>query len=114
MSSRLSTIVAGWMDEAVAKHGDGENVLWDMTLINTEAGPGFFVTLFLSGAVVGTYLHNGVLLANVAAMRTEDAETLVRDVLEGLRQQRSQQLAEIYAPQGPNGSAPLGRPAEGA
>lgn len=101
MTMQLSAIVGPWVEEAISRHGEGERVLWDMTLALSGSGPAYCLVMFMPGAIVGTHIHASMIVTNIAAITQPDIDDLVAKLLEGVRQQRSQQLEQVHHPLAP-------------
>lgn len=100
-STRLTTLVTGWVDEAVAKYALGDRVTWDCQLALTDQGPKLLVVFFMPGAVMGTQLQNVVSVDAPGLMTEAEASELTRAAIEQLRIGRSEQM-HLVVP----GSAP--------
>lgn len=114
MQSRLSTRIEPWIEEAVERHGQGENVGWEMGFTPTPQGPGYVLVIWLPGPVIGQSMTGQVVVTSPNLMTAETADTIIHDTLEQLRSARSEALATVPAIPGPvhpsNGQGVVGSP----
>lgn len=72
---------------------DGEEVNWDITILpGDNKAPFAFITMAMNGALLGTKVQVGVFAPNPAFLGATETKEIVKNLLEVLRQQRSQQL----------------------
>lgn len=93
MSKKLSEVISGWIEAEIERRGV-DRVLWDMTLMVTDEGPGYLFAMFSPGAVLGTYVHSTMMMKHIAAFTEDDAKSIVGEMIEALDRARSSQLAE--------------------
>lgn len=99
---RVGTIIEPWMDAAIDKHGQGERVVWDCSIVpiqnspHEEPKPTCAVMVWFPGPVLGTVVNGSFLIHNPLSTTEEEIDEVMASFLEQLRQARSQQLAQMH------------------
>lgn len=97
----LSRRLIDWIEEALPEHSDGEEIVWDtaVTMLNTPQGAeaALYCAFWMPGSIVGTWVSVGFMLQNPPAIQQENVPDMVRQAVEGLRQARTAQLAQVQA-----------------
>lgn len=92
MSHRITTRVEEWTETALEEQALNDRVTWDGAFAMTPEGPQMLMVFFMPGAVLGTTVQTVVVLQNVSVVTELDITETVRNVLERLRQERSNQV----------------------
>lgn len=96
LSDRLTTLV----NEAIRTHGQGEDIVWEGTLMPTPDGGAQYVLFFwMKGAVLGSLAQGSFAVPNPMDLEADQFDDVFRQFVEQLRQARSAQIAQ-GAPQG--------------
>jgi len=95
MPRRLSTHAESWIEDAVSKHSQDENILWEIGLTETPEGPGYLLAIWLPGPILGQAIHGQIGITHPNLLNAEQADQIVGAVLEQLRAARSQALASV-------------------
>lgn len=96
---RLLASVEPFFEKAMATAAADENVVWELTTVTMPQGPNQFATAIglyaqMPGAIMGSTLHNTLLLAPFNV--TQDAaDEVCRALVEALHEGRSNQLKEM-------------------
>lgn len=103
MSHRITDEMTRWIEETVEQACPGERVFWDVFPTPSPQGLVHQVVVWYpSAAEIGAHNYMGLAVANVAAPNAEQSlRAGVLDLIEQLRQRRSQELAEA------NGHGPV-------
>lgn len=96
MTSRLSTRIETWVEEALDKHAlkDRPQVVWEMQFMMTKAGPQMGLVMWMPSGIIGQLATTFGIIENPAGVTAEEIERLVVESLEGLRKARSETLAQ--------------------
>lgn len=94
---RLTNLVEQWIEDAFEQQGAEDGVVWDLAPINTDKGPALLIAAFMPGAVLGTQVSVSLILENPATMTVDDPPVFVADIIEALRNARSQQLPPLQS-----------------
>lgn len=94
MITRISDNLAELLDTELSKQAlEGEDIHWDCTVLpGDEKAPFAFLTVAMSGAVLGTKVQLGIFVPNPAFISEKECSEIVTTLMEILRQQRTQQL----------------------
>jgi hypothetical protein len=93
-STRLGDQIMDWFEAAVERFAEGDQVLWDIALLPLppDGQPAYYVAMWIPGAVLGTNVHSALTVKNPAAATEQAITDMTHDMIEVLRQQRSQQI----------------------
>lgn len=108
-TNRIGDKIAPWVDEAITRHGQGEQIAWELALLPGPQGQPMPVLMFwVKGALLGSVVNGSIGLHDPLAIGHDDLVEAVRQFLEQMRQARSEQLQQ-QAPASPhlNGSGLL-------
>lgn len=105
---RLTDKIVPMLNAAFDKHKGKDDLLWEGALQMTPQGPGYMIVCWMTSPIVGQTLVNGLMVGNVNTLTEADADSAATTLLEGLRQQRSQALAESVAPTNGDAGPPQG------
>ena len=84
----------------------GEDVLWDVGMIVLpQSPPAHFLTMLMPSAILGDHHQAGAVIEQAHKVTQEDADTLVRGMIETLQAERSKTLGKGTAAL-PNQEAP--------
>ena len=99
--TNLSRMIEPWVNEALDQHANGERVMWDIGLIPMQSHPGAppepttVMVMWVPGAVLDSVITGHCPLPNPLALDEQNTGDLVVQFLRHLREQRSQQLAQM-------------------
>lgn len=102
MNYSLTAKIGPWIDDALHRHGQGENIAWEAALLPTPEGQAAFtVFVWFPGAILGTSLTGSFQVGDPLNFTSEQVDAVISDFLEQLRQARSAQAGAPAAPGGP-------------
>jgi hypothetical protein len=94
MTERISERIAGMVALALETEAQGDDVLWDVIMgMTPQKAPAAIVVLTMKGAVLDTVVHNQTVLDSPTVVDQEGVDMLIRAMVNGLRTERSKQLA---------------------
>ena len=94
MRNTVTEHVGYWIDDAITKHGQGETILWEHTLMpGPNMEPLYTVFVWFPGALIGSALNGSFQLVNVLSIEQQEIDDLIGEVLRQFREARSQQIA---------------------
>jgi hypothetical protein len=95
-SRRASARLGPWIEEAVERHRDGEDVLWELTTVPTEIGAmAPAIVLWIPAAVLGEVLSGLLMAPDVIYVTAERVDKAVRMLLGQMRAERSRILKQV-------------------
>lgn len=101
MRYQIEEKVGPWINDAIAKHGRGENILWGMNLMPGQQGEAMAVCFFwVPGAVLGSVVQGSFAIKDPLHITEDEIEETVAEFLRQIREARSQQI-EQESPQRP-------------
>jgi hypothetical protein len=102
MSRRISVIAARLIEEQLDKQSGGDQVWFEVNPMMRPAQNNpqipevvLMVTMWLKGALLDTVLYASATIDLPTEFKMEYAEAMVRQMLEGLRKQRSATLSQV-------------------
>lgn len=99
--SRLTDDIGGWFQSSLERQAhEGEEFTWDVTILPADLAhdhtPVLFFTVWTHGAIIGTAIHGSGTVGGNPALATEaQIDNIAREIVEGLRQARSEQLSGV-------------------
>lgn len=90
---RFMDKITPWIEREIERQAPTENVGWEGAMGMAPDGPILNILAFMPGAVLGSWISTGLTMANPLAMKEEQADEVVRTLLEQLRNERTRQLA---------------------
>lgn len=90
----LTSKLTPWIEKAIEANGQGEDILWQITVIPAPDGTiPVVLAIWLPGAILGTAISGAVMISNPFALDDPSVDRMIFQVLEQLRTQRSDQLS---------------------
>jgi len=89
---RIGKDIEQWIDQALYSHGLGEPITWDIALMGTQDGPGYFLAMFLPGAALGTMINHAVVISNPGGLNEPTIDEVVQMMIKTLLEERTQQM----------------------
>lgn len=104
-SRRITERIGPWIDAAIERHGQGEEICWETTIgPGPDGAPATMVLLWFPGAVLGTVINGSIGLHAPHLLTEAEADEVIAGSLERLRAERSRQIGSPAA----NGHRPSG------
>lgn len=95
MQHSLTTKIGPWVDAALDKHGQNENIAWESMLTPGRDGVAVYtICLWLPGGLLGTILTASFQVNDPLGATKEKIDEVIAEILRQLRENRSQQIAE--------------------
>lgn len=99
-ASRIADRITPWMEAAIERHGQGEQVVWEVSMVLAPDGlPVVIVSVWLHSGVVGSALPLVITIGNPMLLNAEEIDRAVAGALEEIRRRRSAFLAQQQAQQ---------------
>lgn len=95
MKFNVTEKVGYWIDAAIEEHGQGENILWETSMMpGPNQEPMVIVFLWFPGAVLGTTLNGSFPISDPLNITKPDMIEMMSEFLRQMREARSQILAQ--------------------
>jgi hypothetical protein len=92
MSERVTDRIAGWVRAALDADAEGGRVDWDLVLVPGQQGLAVLLAAWMPGALLGTVVHQGLMIEGPSVATEQDIASGVRGLLEQLKSDRTAQL----------------------
>lgn len=95
MRHSLTEKIGPWVDAAIDKHGQGENIVWASSLTPDQGrNPTFTITVWFPGGILGSTLLGSFQVNDPLGATEEKVSEVMAEFLRQLRENRSRQIAE--------------------
>lgn len=104
---KISDQINQWIETSVERHAhEGEGVRWDSWGgLDPKEGPFMGIAFYMKAMIINSYVQSIVVISPPVGYAEEEVDQTVRQILEGLRAQRAQQIESLPPPPSPFGNS---------